>query len=360
MQIGFIANKVKIDNIEMGIGCIVEKDVEIGEGSVLGHYVVIHEGAKIGARVRIDDHAVIGKNPMRSVHSALKASDKLSPIQIGDDCIIGTSAVLYMGCRLGNRVLVADLATIRENVMVGDATIIGRGVHAYARIAIRRVAGYPGDIIQVPLVLEEDVNLTTSGATTISVQLRMNATLLDPIVSTQLNPPGATPRGFIVNNECIIDYELPIAETVNGVLANLRFKVMLGNDSVTTIALRNPRANNAGVLVESVDGEFTLLGTCLVGGARLLNPSGTARIVSLSPNPANNEIEIEIETIERGNTTISIADAMGRSVARVFEGDRLPGSHLFKFDASALGSGNYFVKLQTPTVVQTAILRIVK
>lgn len=125
---GFVVNQVKIDNIEMGIGCIVEKDVEIGEGSVLGHYVVIHEGAKIGARVRIDDHAVIGKNPMHSVHSALKASDELSPIQIGDDCIIGTSAVLYTGCRLGNRVLVADLATIRENVTIGDATIIGRGV----------------------------------------------------------------------------------------------------------------------------------------------------------------------------------------------------------------------------------------
>lgn len=125
---GFVANNVKIDNIEMGKGCILEEDVEIGEGSILGHYVVIHAGAKIGARVRIDDHATIGKNPMRSVNSALKSQETFSPIRIGDDCIIGTSAILYNGCRLGNHVLVADLATVRENVSIGEATIIGRGV----------------------------------------------------------------------------------------------------------------------------------------------------------------------------------------------------------------------------------------
>jgi serine O-acetyltransferase len=36
--------------------------------------------------------------------------------------------VLYRGCRIGNKVLVADLSSIRENVSVGDYTIVGRGV----------------------------------------------------------------------------------------------------------------------------------------------------------------------------------------------------------------------------------------
>lgn len=285
-------------------------------------------------------------------------------IQPNDSATLGVS---YVAADTTTRTVdvVLDFSTLGTGGMSacqGSATgtISGRGVNAYARIAINRVAGYPGDIIQVPVVLEDDVNLITSGATTINVQLRMNATLLDPIVSPQQNPPGATPGGLIVNNERVIDYEFPIAESVNGVLANLRFKVMLGNDSVTAMALHNPQANNASVLVESVDGEFNLLGTCLVGGARLLNPSGTARIVGLSPNPAGNEIEIAIETIERGNTTIIITDALGRSVAHVFEGNCLPGSHVFPFDASPLGSGNYFVKLQTPTVVHTAMLRILK
>jgi serine O-acetyltransferase len=53
---------------------------------------------------------------------------ELPPAKIGADAIIGTSAVLYRGCDLGRKVLVADMATIRENVTVGEFTIIGRGV----------------------------------------------------------------------------------------------------------------------------------------------------------------------------------------------------------------------------------------
>jgi acetyltransferase-like isoleucine patch superfamily enzyme len=36
--------------------------------------------------------------------------------------------VIYAGSVLGNKVLVADLSTVRENVTVGDFTIVGRGV----------------------------------------------------------------------------------------------------------------------------------------------------------------------------------------------------------------------------------------
>jgi UDP-2-acetamido-3-amino-2,3-dideoxy-glucuronate N-acetyltransferase len=44
--------------------------------------------------------------------------------------------VIYRGCEIGRKVLVADLATIRENVTVGDFTIVGRGVaiENYCRI----------------------------------------------------------------------------------------------------------------------------------------------------------------------------------------------------------------------------------
>jgi serine O-acetyltransferase len=52
--------------------------------------------------------------------------------------LIGAQAVLYAGCRLGKRVLVADLATIREDVTIGDFTIIGRGVAVENKCTIGR------------------------------------------------------------------------------------------------------------------------------------------------------------------------------------------------------------------------------
>lgn len=47
---------------------------------------------------------------------------------IGEGCLIGTGVVIYAGATLGPRVLVADLATIREEVEIGEGTIVGRGV----------------------------------------------------------------------------------------------------------------------------------------------------------------------------------------------------------------------------------------
>ena len=78
--------------------------------------------------MRIDDNAVIGKYPMRASMSTLKEEKDLPPTVIGDDCIIGSNAVIYIGSKIANNVMVADLASVRENVTIGEYTIIGRGV----------------------------------------------------------------------------------------------------------------------------------------------------------------------------------------------------------------------------------------
>lgn len=124
-----IAESVTIgSNTNLGHFVVIEANVVIGQGCQIGHHVVIHSGTVIGNNVRIDDHAVIGKLPMKAANSALTRKRDLKPTQIGNNAIIGTSAILYRGCELGQKVLVADLATVRENVKIGDHTIVGRGV----------------------------------------------------------------------------------------------------------------------------------------------------------------------------------------------------------------------------------------
>jgi len=116
------------EGTRLGEFCCVGDNVVIGDGCEIGTGVVVHEGTVIGNRVRIDDGAVIGKLPMRATNSAGTKEQQLPPAKIGDNCLIGTGAVLYRGCEIGRKVLVADLATVRENVTVGDFTIVGRGV----------------------------------------------------------------------------------------------------------------------------------------------------------------------------------------------------------------------------------------
>ena len=107
---------------------VIGRDVTIGAGCVIGCQVVIHDGSALGDNIRIDDGAVIGKRPMRAANSAVTRDQELPACRISSDCIIGTGAVIYRGASLGRKVLVADLATIRENVSIGDFTIVGRGV----------------------------------------------------------------------------------------------------------------------------------------------------------------------------------------------------------------------------------------
>lgn len=121
---------------QLGHNSVVHEDVKLGTNCRVGSGVVIHAGSVIGNNVRIDDNTVIGKLPMKAALSAVTTDQTLEPCVIEDDCMIGAMVVIYRGCRVGKKVMVADLASIRENVEVGEFTIIGRGVTIENKVKI--------------------------------------------------------------------------------------------------------------------------------------------------------------------------------------------------------------------------------
>jgi UDP-2-acetamido-3-amino-2,3-dideoxy-glucuronate N-acetyltransferase len=116
------------ENVIFGFNVVIMDNVSIGDNCIIGNNVVIHEGTGIGSFVRIDDNTAIGKKPMKAVNSATTKDQELPPAKIGNNCIIGTSTVIYRGAEISDKVLIADLSTVRENVKVGEGTIVGRGV----------------------------------------------------------------------------------------------------------------------------------------------------------------------------------------------------------------------------------------
>jgi acetyltransferase-like isoleucine patch superfamily enzyme len=107
---------------------IIEDNVIIGNNCQVGYNVVIRNGTIIGDNVRIDDNTVIGKRPMKASISTLKEEINLPFTYIGNNCLIGSNTVIYIGANIDNDVMVADLASIREKTDIGEYTIIGRGV----------------------------------------------------------------------------------------------------------------------------------------------------------------------------------------------------------------------------------------
>jgi len=134
----FIHPTAQIGNgTSLGSNCYIDANATIGANCRIGHGVIIHPNTIIGEGVRIDDHTVIGKLPMRAAASALTKDDPdLSGCVIGDKCILGTFVVVYRGCVIETNVLVADLASVRENVRIGEFTIVGRGVAIENKVTI--------------------------------------------------------------------------------------------------------------------------------------------------------------------------------------------------------------------------------
>jgi len=112
----------------VGEACVVGENVRVGAGCRIGHGVVLHPDTRIGNQVRIDDHSSLGKRPMRAANSAVTRDQELPPLALGDLGIVGSGVVLYRGASIAEKVLLADLCTVREQVTIGRGTIVGRGV----------------------------------------------------------------------------------------------------------------------------------------------------------------------------------------------------------------------------------------
>ena len=116
------------EGTRVGQFAVIQEGVVIGREGEIGNGVVIHPYTRIGDRARIDDHAVLGKKPKSAPISILKVSSQYPPLQIGDDAFVGAHSIIYVGAKLGNKVFVADLASIREDVVLEEGVIVGRGV----------------------------------------------------------------------------------------------------------------------------------------------------------------------------------------------------------------------------------------
>jgi UDP-3-O-[3-hydroxymyristoyl] glucosamine N-acyltransferase len=114
--------------VDIGYHVTIMADASVGEGSRIGHNVVIYPGTKIGREVTIYDNTVIGRQPQSAGNLARPLKSDLAPIQIGSYSVIGACAVLYAGTTIGEHVLVSDLCSVREECVIEDFVVLGRGV----------------------------------------------------------------------------------------------------------------------------------------------------------------------------------------------------------------------------------------
>src|SRR5450631_822324 len=136
----------------------IAPEARLGTGVVLGHHVTIYPGVVIGNGVRILDGAVLGRPPLTAGNTTRKLPREPGPLVVGAGSIVGANAVLYAGSRFGARVMIGDLASVREGCDVADDVVLGRGVLLMYDTRIgARTRVIDGAILTGNMEIEEDV-----------------------------------------------------------------------------------------------------------------------------------------------------------------------------------------------------------
>lgn len=134
------------------------EDTVIADGVRVGNYVTFYPGVTVGAGSTIFDGAVIGRPPQSAGNATRPISSSPRQMMIGAGSVIGANAVLYTGLSIGTQVLIGDLASIREDCILDDQVVIGRGcLVMYDTHIGRRTRVIDGAILTGNMLVEEDV-----------------------------------------------------------------------------------------------------------------------------------------------------------------------------------------------------------
>jgi hypothetical protein len=200
------------------------------------------------------------------------------------------------------------------------------------------ISGCPGDTVDLPIYLKNTNCINQSGATGFTADLNFNSSLLLPLLE---------PKGTVTNGKRTIPLNLPIHSDTNQILTKMKFIVGLGNDTISTLTLSNLASIGGNVNIDTLNGLFKLECVCHEGGPRLINIDG-ALSLTCKPNPINDKVQFDFETIEDGYTELYVTDMLGNKLMKVFESET-HGKYSIEADMSLFYSGVYAYTLQTPT-----------
>lgn len=88
---------------------------------------------------------------------------------------------------------------------------------------------------------------------------------------------------------------------------------------------------------------YTPLAVGSDGGSALPETPG---IVSVTPNPFNDQVRITYRMTQRGTATLKLLDLAGREVAQLHRGEMSAGTHQVAWSGGRLSSGTYLVRLE--------------
>jgi hypothetical protein len=234
-----------------------------------------------------------------------------------------------------------------------SSIVIGSGLPASASafVYIKSDSAYPGENVNLPLMLQSSNNLIQSGVSSFTAKISMNSTLLKPTF---------TPVSQEIKDDIrTIEISGSVSDT-SGKLTDLWFIAALGDSECTPIIIDTLIWVNSNCTTQKQKGIFCLKGICKEGGTRLFTLNTNKAYLRCMPNPAQNTLAIDFGIIEKGNVEISITDLIGKNSLTFFNKEIFAGTYSYHFDVTSLASGSYILRMFTGTKDYHVIISIVK
>jgi len=193
---------------------VVSPRAEVGEGAHVGPFCTVGDEVRLGARVRLESHVVVdgrteigdethvfpfasvGLEPQDlkyrgepaetrigqrcrlrefvTVHRGTEGGGMLT--SIGDDCLIMAQAHVAHDSRVGDRVIMANAATLAGHVTVEDGANVGAysGVHQFCRVGREAYVGGYSVVVKdaLPFALTVGNHAKCYGLNTVGMKRR--------------------------------------------------------------------------------------------------------------------------------------------------------------------------------------------
>jgi UDP-N-acetylglucosamine acyltransferase len=193
---------------------VVSPRAEVGEGSHVGPFCTVGEEVRLGQRVRLESHVVVDgrtevgddthvfpfaslglapqdlkyrgepaetrvgrRNRIRefvTVHRGTEGGGMLT--SIGDDCLVMAQAHVAHDCHVGDRVIMANAATLAGHVEVEDGANVGAysGVHQFCRVGREAYVGGYSVVVKdaLPFALTVGNHAKCYGLNTVGMKRR--------------------------------------------------------------------------------------------------------------------------------------------------------------------------------------------
>jgi len=141
-----------------GPGLHVGADVTVAGDVVIGAHVTIHDGTVVGGGCVIEDGVVLGKRPALARHSRAAAAEEPAGLVLGERVRVCAGAIVFVGARVEEDVILGDQSFVRERAVVGAGTVIGRGSVVDPGVRVGRRVRVQTDVyLTAGSVVEDDV-----------------------------------------------------------------------------------------------------------------------------------------------------------------------------------------------------------